>query len=592
MAIAFIRTQPLSRKTGRSAVAAASYRSGSCLTDERIGQVFDYTRRGGVEHTELLMPERAGAAAAWDREQLWNAAEAAEKRKDARVAREWIGALPVELTREQRIELSREFAKELTAAYGVAVDFALHEPGRHGDDRNYHVHYLATTRAVMDGELREKAALEKGLDTSHVVQLREVWEKTVNRALEHAARDERIDMRPFAGQRDSAIMAGDVIRAAALDRLPTQHVGWQAMAMERRGHESERGNQHRAICEQNGSRREQAIERAQLEVAVRRVQIAAPQNAPDDREGKSRPERIDAPLGPSMASQRSLLESGGQSPRAYEQIPQAQQRPEPQSAVQVSAREAYCRPQQQEVIRSQVFAVAALRELRLYEMAHPHRVKLADEGFLGIKLLRWEDKQLTELRSTFAQRLRESKTAGNDLRQAEAEYDRKAGGRQEMEPGQRSDTERLQQMGSQLLQEIDSKPHRTATLGEVQESHRQFLIQNQILESQRQHALNYEDRNASPDEPQPRKTEEAELQGPTALQAFKDSLSPEQQSRVERFAATELSQGTEPDRVREAIEKWMLPATPAAAEYASEVVSKLDKAVERTAPQYEHGAER
>lgn len=245
VAIPFIRTQPVSRKAGRSAVGAASYRSGEHLTDERLGQVFDYTRRSGVEHTELLMPENAGAAAEWNREQLWNAAEAAEKRKDSRVAREWIGALPAELTREQRIDVSRQFAKEMTVAYGVAVDIALHEPGKHGDDRNYHVHFLATTRTVVNGELCEKASLEKGLDTVHVVKLREVWEKTINGALERAGTNERIDMRPYAKQRESAIMAGDIIRAAALDREPDIHVGWRATAMERRGIESERGTQDR-----------------------------------------------------------------------------------------------------------------------------------------------------------------------------------------------------------------------------------------------------------------------------------------------------------------------------------------------------------
>ena len=592
MAIAFIRTQPVSRKAGRSAVAAASYRSGACLTDERLGHVFDYTRRSGVEHTELLMPETAGVAAAWDREQLWNAAEAAEKRKDARVAREWIGALPMELSREQRIEVSREFAKEMVAAYGVAVDFALHEPGRHGDDRNYHVHYLATTRAVLDGELREKAALEKGLDTIHVVQLREVWEKTVNRALEHAGRDERIDMRPFAEQRDSAIMAGDVIRAAALDREPTHHVGWQAMAIERRGHESERGTQHRHICEQNDSRGEQAFERAQLEVRIRVAQTGAERNAPSEREGKAQPERMD-----DLAATRTLPQAAAElgveaSHRAHTQTARTQEPSQPESRMQGRTNEAPGLPQLQEMARSQLAAMTALRELRAYEAAHPYRVKLAEEGFLGIKLLRWEDKQLVELQSNFTEALRETKVAEHGLRQAESEYERKAGGRQEMEPGQRSDTERLQQMGSQVLQEIDSRSHRTATLEEVQESHRQFLIQNQILESQRQHGLNYEDHRPAQEEQRPQKAEESELQGPTALQALKESLSPEQQARIESYAGTELAQGTEPERVREAIEKWMLPVTPAAGEYAQEVVARMDETVERNTPQHEYQPER
>lgn len=562
MAIAFIRTQPISRKTGRSAVAAASYRSGVCLMDERLGQVFDYTRRSGVEHTELLMPEKAGSAAAWDREQLWNAAEAAERRKDSRVAREWIGALPAELSREERIEVSRQFGKELSAAYGVAVDFALHEPSRRGDDRNFHVHYLATTREVRDGELREKAALEKGLDTVHVVQLREVWERTVNQALERAGKDERIDMRPFAEQRESALMAGDFIRAAALDREPTIHVGWQAMAMERRGHESERWNQHRTICEQNELRREQAIARAQFEVAVRSALSAQVRD--------SRNERGVTP------SEEARRDSG----------------PRPEPTALASAREAHCRPQQQDVLRSQESAAKALRELRSYELSHPYRVKLADHGFLRIKLLRWEDKQLLELRHTFTEALRSTQAAELRLRKTEAEFDRKAGGQQSMELGQQMDTERVQQMAGQLLERIEKDPHRRITMEEMQENHRQVMIQNQIAESAREHARNYEPSRPAQEEPKPQRAEEVDWQGPAALQLLKAELSSELQSRVEGYARTELAQGTAPETVRQGIEKWMLPPTPGAAEYAREVVARLENTVERTVPQYHREHER
>lgn len=508
------------------------------------------------------MPERAGNAAAWDREQLWNAAEAAERRKDSRVAREWIGALPAELSREERIEVSRQFGKELSAAYGVAVDFALHQPSRRGDDRNFHVHYLATTREVWDGELREKAAIEKGLDTVHVIQLRAVWERTVNQALERAGKDERIDMRPFAEQRESALMAGDIIRAATLDREPTNHVGWQAMAMERRGHESERGNQHRTICEQNELRREQAIERAQLEVAVR--------SAPSAQVRDLRNERA-APL-----TQETTKDPG----------------PAPQTAAPASVREAHCRAQQQDVMRSRESAAMALRELRFYELAHPYRVKLADHGFLGIKLLRWEDKQLLDLRHTFTEALSSTQAAELRLQKTEAEFDRKAGGQQSMELGQQMDTERVQQMAGQLLERIEKDPHRRATMEELQENHRQVMIQNQIAESAREHARNYEHPRPAQEEPKPQKAEEVDWQGPTALQLLKAELSSELQSRIEGYARTELAQGTAPEIVRQGIEKWMLPPTPGAAEYAREVVARLENTVERTAPQYHHEHER
>ena len=143
MAIYHCVTKPLARSSGRSAVAAAAYRSADRLLDERQGIEHDYTRRSGVEYTELVLPESAGA---WSRATLWNAAEMAEKRKDARTAREWEIALPAELGAAQRRELAVRFARGLATKYGCAVDVAVHAPDREGDQRNWHAHLLATTR--------------------------------------------------------------------------------------------------------------------------------------------------------------------------------------------------------------------------------------------------------------------------------------------------------------------------------------------------------------------------------------------------------------------------------------------------------------
>jgi hypothetical protein len=107
VAIYHCSTKPLARSSGRSAVAAAAYRSGESLVDERQGLEHDYTRRSGVLHSELVLPEGAGQ---WSRAALWNAAEQAEKRKDARTAREWEVALPDELGEAERRELAVRFA--------------------------------------------------------------------------------------------------------------------------------------------------------------------------------------------------------------------------------------------------------------------------------------------------------------------------------------------------------------------------------------------------------------------------------------------------------------------------------------------------
>ncbi|WP_234732028.1 MobA/MobL family protein, partial [Acidocella facilis] len=118
----------MSRASGRSSVAAAAYRAAEKLENQRDGLVHDFSRRSGVEHAEIVLPEGADAEWAKERPALWNAAEASEKRKDARVAREVEIALPHELSAEQRLELTREFAQDLADRYGVAVDFAIHSP--------------------------------------------------------------------------------------------------------------------------------------------------------------------------------------------------------------------------------------------------------------------------------------------------------------------------------------------------------------------------------------------------------------------------------------------------------------------------------
>ena len=158
MAIYHLNTHTIGRAAGHSAVAAAAYRSASSLVDERTGEAFDFTRKGGVLSSEIVTP--AGVPVP-ERAALWNAAEAAEKRKDARVAREWRAALPHELNEADRRELATRMGQAIADRYGVAVDVCIHAPDREGDDRNFHVHMLATTRTIgADGMLGAKAVIE------------------------------------------------------------------------------------------------------------------------------------------------------------------------------------------------------------------------------------------------------------------------------------------------------------------------------------------------------------------------------------------------------------------------------------------------
>src|SRR5579863_8124947 len=128
MAIFHLDINSISRSAGRSATAAAAYRAGERIRDERTGKLHNYSRRTDVTHTEILLPSRLGphdAMWARDRAQLWNAAEAAERQRNSRVAREFQVSLPHELSVEQRRELARRFALELADRHNVAVDLAI-----------------------------------------------------------------------------------------------------------------------------------------------------------------------------------------------------------------------------------------------------------------------------------------------------------------------------------------------------------------------------------------------------------------------------------------------------------------------------------
>jgi hypothetical protein len=147
MASFHLAVKAIGRSAGRSATAAAAYRAGVEITDERTGLVHDYTRKQGVEHSALVVPADAPAWAS-DRAALWNAAELAETRKNSTVAREYEIALPVELSADERRELALGLAREISERHGVAVDVSIHAPGREGDQRNHHAHLLTTTRRL------------------------------------------------------------------------------------------------------------------------------------------------------------------------------------------------------------------------------------------------------------------------------------------------------------------------------------------------------------------------------------------------------------------------------------------------------------
>ena len=226
MAIYHLSVKPISRSAGRSATASAAYRSGVEIVDERSGEVHDYTRRSGVESIEMTLPSNAPEWAN-DRSKLWNAVEKSETRKNSTVAREFEVSLPDGLNPTQRRELVREFATELATRHGVAVDAAIHTPGREGDNRNHHAHVLTSTRRLGPDGFGEKA---RELDSQitgpkEVEHWRERWANLTNKALERAGQEARVDHRSLVAQRIEALALGDLARADVLDREPTRHLG-------------------------------------------------------------------------------------------------------------------------------------------------------------------------------------------------------------------------------------------------------------------------------------------------------------------------------------------------------------------------------
>ena len=228
----------ISRATGRSAIAAAAYRAGERIIDDRTGEIHDYRRKRGILHRELVFPEGEQPLS---RSELWNQAEAAEKRKDAKVAREWELALPAEMRLAERMTLSRDFAQALAKRYGIVVDVCIHAPGKKGDDRNHHAHLLTTTRSFANGRFGDKTRILDSPKTSaqEVNAVREIWEQLCNDALSLIGVRERVSRHS--------------LKAQGINRKPTRHLGPTVSAMERRGVRTFRGDVNRQALSHSAS---------------------------------------------------------------------------------------------------------------------------------------------------------------------------------------------------------------------------------------------------------------------------------------------------------------------------------------------------
>ncbi len=237
MAIYHFSVQVIGRASGRSAVAAAAYRAGERLHDERLDRGHDFRAKSGVEHSEIMLPEGAPERLS-DRATLWNEVEATEKRKDAQLAREVEFSIPREMMQAQGVELARDFVSQEFVARGMIADLNVHwDIGADGLAKP-HAHVMLTMREVNEQGFGAK---ERDWNRTELVeQWRERWAEHVNQRLAELDIDARIDHRSLEAQ--------------GIDLEPQDKIGPAAQRMGERGLESERIEDHRAVAQRNGER--------------------------------------------------------------------------------------------------------------------------------------------------------------------------------------------------------------------------------------------------------------------------------------------------------------------------------------------------
>ena len=260
MAIYHLSASIVKRSAGRSVTAAAAYRAATKIEDITTGLVHDYTRKKGVDHSEILSPISASLGNEWliDRQQLWNKIEEVERRKDAQLAREITLAIPHELSRPEQIALVREYVQTNYVAAGMVADINLH----HLDGENPHAHVLLTLRNL---QTNPEGKVEFGLKNTDwnrkelLITHRKSWQEITNKYLVAAGSEAKIDCRSLQEQGSPFI--------------PQIHVGVHATAMKRKGISTDRSDRFDLIEADNNEIR------ARLEKIYQRE--SAPKSEPE-----------------------------------------------------------------------------------------------------------------------------------------------------------------------------------------------------------------------------------------------------------------------------------------------------------------------
>ena len=248
MAIYHFSIKNIGRSNGRSAVAAAAYRSGEKLVDSVYGKEQDYTKKTGIEYKNIYVPSHANENLL-DRQTLWNEVEKSELKKNgdlkitARLAKEFEIAFPHEVDADTRKRMLDELAQTLVKNHNVVVDAVIHAPHTKSgsDERNYHAHIMFTTRSINEqGELGKKAREFNDDGKNLTLAYRELWANMVNQELEQIGTQERVSHLSYSDLK--------------YDLEPTVHEGSKITQLRRQGIDTEISLKNDAIKARNAEK--------------------------------------------------------------------------------------------------------------------------------------------------------------------------------------------------------------------------------------------------------------------------------------------------------------------------------------------------
>ena len=250
MALYHFHVGQVKRSAGQSAIESAAYRAGEKLYSEYYGQVSDYTRKGGVMHTEILLPPHAPREYA-DRQTLWNAVEDVERNKNAQLAYSFDIALQNEFSLDENIQLARQFLLDNFVSRGMIADFTVHQPDKDGGIPNPHFHVMCPIRPLnsdgtwsakqrrvyrADGKFDAVPTTDWGR-TETLEEWRKAWATLCNAKFKDKGLECRIDHRSY--------------EKLGIDQAPTVHEGVAVRQMEARGLVTNKGERNRWIKSAN-----------------------------------------------------------------------------------------------------------------------------------------------------------------------------------------------------------------------------------------------------------------------------------------------------------------------------------------------------